>query len=131
EYRLRPFPARCCPLRSLVMHSPSRREFLSLAAGGASAAMLGGLPLVAKAVAADDPHEMSFGLVTYLWGRDWDLPTLIANCEATGVRGVELRVEHAHGVEPSLSAKERQEVKARFADRPVVCLGPGANQTFD
>ena len=35
--------------------------------------------------------EMKLGLVTYLWGRDWDLPTLIANCEKTGFLGVELR----------------------------------------
>jgi sugar phosphate isomerase/epimerase len=112
------------------MPAPSRREFLALTAGGASAAMLGALPF-SQAARGDDPTEMSFGLVTYLWGRDWDLPTLIANCEATGVLGVELRVEHAHGVEPSLSAKERQDVKARFADSPVVCLGPGTNQKFD
>ena len=24
---------------------------------------------------------MKFGLVTYLWGKVWDLPTLIKNCE--------------------------------------------------
>ena len=28
---------------------------------------------------------MRFSLVTYMWGADWDLPTLIANCEAAGV----------------------------------------------
>jgi sugar phosphate isomerase/epimerase len=114
-----------------AMSTPSRREFLSMAAGGATAAMFGTLPMAGNAAEDDESHEMSFGLVTYLWGRDWDLPTLIANCEATGVLGVELRVEHAHGVEPSLSAKERQEAKARFADSPVVCLGPGTNQKFD
>ena len=27
---------------------------------------------------------MQLGLVTYMWGADWDLPTLIKNCEATG-----------------------------------------------
>ncbi len=48
--------------------------------------------------------KMKLGLVTYLWGKDWDLPTLIANCEETGLLGVELRTEHAHGVETSLSA---------------------------
>jgi sugar phosphate isomerase/epimerase len=112
------------------MPAPSRREFLAQTASGASAAMLSALPF-SQAVRADDPAGMSFGLVTYLWGRDWDLPTLIANCETTGVAGVELRVEHAHGVEPSLSAKERQEVQAHFADSRVVCLGPGTNQKFD
>ncbi|HRN57596.1 MAG TPA: twin-arginine translocation signal domain-containing protein, partial [Agriterribacter sp.] len=48
--------------------------------------------------------KMRFGLVTYQWGRDWDLPTLIANCEKTGLWGIELRTEHAHKVEINLSA---------------------------
>lgn len=112
------------------MQTTSRRDFLPLAAGGASAVLLGTIPAGRTAVAAEQ-GKMSFGLVTYLWGRDWDLPTLIANCETTGVHGVELRTEHAHGVQPTLSAKERQEVRARFADSPVVCLGPGTNQKFD
>jgi len=70
---------------------------------------------------------MKLGLVTYLWGRDWDLPTLIANCEKTGFLGVELRTQHAHGVETSLSAKQRSDVKQRFADSPVSCVGYGSN----
>ena len=36
--------------------------------------------------------EMKLGLVTYQWAKDWDLPTIIANCEKTGLLGVELRV---------------------------------------
>ena len=73
---------------------------------------------------------MKLGLVTYLWGRDWDLPTMIANCEKTKVLGVELRTTHAHGVELSLSDAERKEVKKRFDDSPVVCVGPGSNERF-
>jgi sugar phosphate isomerase/epimerase len=71
--------------------------------------------------------KMKLGLVTYQWGKDWDLPTLIANCELTGFLGVELRTQHAHGVETSLSAGERAEVKKRFADSPVNCVGYGSN----
>ena len=74
--------------------------------------------------------KMKLGLVTYQWGKDWDLPTLIANCEKTGLLGVELRTQHAHGVETSLSSKERLEVKQRFADSPVTCLGYGSNFDF-
>jgi len=70
------------------------------------------------------------GLVTYLWGRDWDLPTLLANCEKTGMEGVELRTEHAHGVEPEIDAAKRAEVKKRFADSPVVLVGLGSNEAF-
>ena len=71
--------------------------------------------------------KMKIGLVTYQWGKDWDLPTLIANCEKTGFLGVELRTQHAHGVETSLSAAQRTEVKKRFADSPVTCVGYGSN----
>ena len=70
---------------------------------------------------------MKFGLVTYQWGKDWDLPTLIANCEKTGYQGVELRTQHAHGVETGLNALQRAEVKKRFDDSPVTCIGYGSN----
>jgi sugar phosphate isomerase/epimerase len=74
--------------------------------------------------------KMKLGLVTYQWGKDWDLPTLIANCERTGFLGVELRTQHAHGVETKLSAAERAEVKKRFADSPVNCVGYGSNYEY-
>ncbi|WP_221410212.1 sugar phosphate isomerase/epimerase family protein [Albibacterium bauzanense] len=72
-------------------------------------------------------QQMRLGLVTYQWGKDWDLPTLIANCEKTGFLGVELRTQHAHGVETSLNAIQRAEVKKRFADSSVTCVGYGSN----
>jgi sugar phosphate isomerase/epimerase len=74
---------------------------------------------------------MKFGLVTYLWGQDWDLPTLLRNCEASQVLGVELRTTHAHGVEPTLSAGERRDVRKRFADSPVELVGLGSDERFD
>ncbi len=102
----------------------SRRNFLqnSLVAGI-------GLSLIDpfSAFATEKKSEMKLGLVTYLWAKDWDLPTLIANCEKTGYLGVELRCDHKHGVETKLSASERADVKKRFADSPVDCLGYGAN----
>jgi sugar phosphate isomerase/epimerase len=70
---------------------------------------------------------MKLGLCTYLWGRDWDLPTVISNCEKSGMLGVELRTEHAHKVETNLTAAQRADVKKRFADSAVKCLGYGAN----
>lgn len=69
---------------------------------------------------------MKLGLVTYLWGAKWDLPTLIKNCEDTKFSGVELRSTHAHGVEVTLSKTERAEVKKRFADSPVELVGLGS-----
>ena len=74
---------------------------------------------------------MKFGLVTYLWGQAWALPTLIKNCTTSKVLGVELRTTHAHKVEPSLNADERKEVKKRFADSPVTMVGIGSNERYD
>jgi sugar phosphate isomerase/epimerase len=72
-----------------------------------------------------------FGLVTYQWGADWDLPTLLKNCQTVGMRGVELRTTHKHGVEPSLSEKEREEVRKQFEDSPVTLVGLGSDERFD
>lgn len=104
-----------------------RRDFLKLAAAGLGSSLL----RPRRLPAADESPRPKFGLVTYLWGRDWDLPTLIENCERTELLGVELRTTHAHGVEPSLSAAERKDVKRRFADSPVTCVGIGSNEWFD
>ncbi len=73
---------------------------------------------------------MKFGLVTYLWGKDMKLSELIHACEASGLTGVETRTEHAHGVEPSLSAAERREVRDRFKDSSVTLVGYGSNAQF-
>lgn len=75
--------------------------------------------------------SMKPGLVTYQWGKDWDVPTIIANCEKCGLLGVELRTEHKHGVEPSLSATQRKEVKQRFDNSAVKFIGYGSNVEFD
>ncbi len=66
------------------------------------------------------------GLVTYNLAKDWDIPTLIKNCEATGFEAVELRTTHKHGVEPGLSKQQRAEVKASFAGSKVRLLSLGS-----
>jgi len=104
----------------------SRRDVLRLSIGLGAAG-----PLGAALASEKSGSRMRFGLVTYLWGKDWDLPTLIANCEKTGVLGVELRTTHAHGVEPNLNAQQRSEVKKRFKDSPVALVGLGSNERFD
>ena len=68
---------------------------------------------------------MQLGLVTYMWGAEWNLPTLIKNCQETGFGGVELRSTHKHGVEISLTPDERQEVNQRFDDSGVQLVGLG------
>jgi sugar phosphate isomerase/epimerase len=101
-----------------------RRDFIksSLIAG------IGVSVLNSQSIWANDKKStIKLGLVTYQWAKDWDLPTLINNCEKTGFLGVELRTGHAHGVEITLSPSQRNDVKKRFADSNVSCIGYGSN----
>ena len=99
------------------MNSHTRRDFLkaSVAASAAFTACGGGCTTASRELSETTPHEpgdkIKLGLVTYQWGNDWDLPTLIANCEKTGFKGVELRVDHAHKVSAKLTAEQRKSVK--------------------
>ncbi len=73
---------------------------------------------------------IDYGLVTYMWGADWDLPLLIENCERAGVTAVELRVEHAHAVDVSLTMAQREGVRRQFEETRVALLGMGTNCEF-
>ena len=75
--------------------------------------------------------KMKLGLVTYLWAKDWDIPTIIKNCTEANILGVELRVEHAHGVTLDLTAKQRAEVKKQFRNSKVEIIGMGTNEQYD
>lgn len=102
-----------------------RRQFI---AGSCVAVSLASIPRMAKAIAKQASTEgMRLGLVTYLWGKDMNLDELLKSCEESGLLGVELRTEHKHAVEPTLSAAERLEIKKRFADSPVKLVGYGSN----
>lgn len=110
------------------MRRLDRRVFLqaSLAAGMAGAVQA--VPL--RTTSAVPESKLRFGLVTYLWGKDMDLPTLISSCEKSGLGGVEVRTEHKHGVEPSLSKAQRMEVRKCFEDSSVELVGYGSNAQF-
>jgi len=69
---------------------------------------------------------MKLGLVTYNMAKDWDIQTIIENCEATGFEGVELRTTHAHGVEDTLSPDERKKVRETFESSGVKLVGLGS-----
>jgi sugar phosphate isomerase/epimerase len=73
---------------------------------------------------------MRLGAVTYNVLKDWDLDTIIKNLEAAGFEAVELRTEHKHGVEPTLSAEERKRVRQRFAQSKVRLLSYGTTCEF-
>jgi sugar phosphate isomerase/epimerase len=116
----------------------SRREFLSRGIGATIG--VGGCLAVgrlnsfaAEATDASLKSKMRIGLATYQWGMDWDIPTLIANCSKAGIFGVELRTssKYAHGVETTMNADQRAEVKSRFADKPVRIVSIACSEKFD
>lgn len=122
------------------MENQTRRDFLR-ASVVAGAAVGSGRILTDCAFGAETAgcsccgdHEpgslMKLGLVTYLWGKDWDIPTLIDNCKKTGFEGVELRVDHAHKVSAKLSAAERNVVRKQFAKGKFTFVGMGCNWDF-
>jgi sugar phosphate isomerase/epimerase len=112
------------------MSNLSRRDFLASAAAVGGAGLSCCVPQLASAAQNEDV-AIAFGLVTYMWGADWDLPTLLENCKKTNCPGVELRTTHAHKVEPELDDKQRAEVAKRFGDAGVTCVGIGSNERFD
>ncbi|MGH7943462.1 MAG: sugar phosphate isomerase/epimerase family protein [Opitutaceae bacterium] len=117
----------------------SRRQFL-----GSTVANLASLPLLSSAMLAAEPKgsakkapaaampsfakksKMKLGTVTYNLAKDWDIPTIIANCTEAKFEGVELRATHQHGVEVTLSKEQRARVKQQFADSPVQLASLGS-----
>lgn len=98
----------------------SRRAFLGTGLAALAA------PARAQKNPALGGGGVKLGTVTYNLAKDWDIPTLIKNCELTGFEAVELRTTHKHGVEPSLAKDQRLEVKKRFADSRVRLLSLGS-----
>jgi len=112
------------PFQETSPMTPTRRQFLA-----ASAIATTGVPgiiqaQVKKSEAKVPPFKL--GMVTYNTGALWDLPTLLKACKNTGIAAVECRTTHKHGIEPSLSAAERAEVKKQFAGSGVVFWGCGS-----
>ena len=120
------------------MLKSGRRSFLKT--GVLSAASLGtaeggyvlakGKKVLSPGVAPSAP-PFKLGLVTYNLAKDWDIDTIIKNCEETGFEGVELRTTHKHGVEITLDKAQRAEVKQRFAASRVRLMSLGTTCEFE
>lgn len=113
----------------------TRRQFVGQA--GLGLGVMGLLPSVALAAAGTRRPSflvrgprMKLGIVTYNIAKDWDIETIIRNCEAARYDGVELRTTHKHGVEVTLSREERQRVKERFANSKVQLASLGSAFDF-
>ncbi len=115
----------------------SRRNFLAqgvcITAGALATTTLTSCNSLGTADATKRNTRTRFGFTTYQWGKDWDIPTLIANCCKAQVFGVELRTSqsYAHGVELELSAQQRGEVKKRFEDSPLTLVGLATSERYD
>ncbi|MCI0376635.1 MAG: sugar phosphate isomerase/epimerase [Gemmataceae bacterium] len=107
-----------------------RRQFLA----GAGALTAAGLPLPAAQATqpSSNPAALKFrlGIVTYNIAAAWDVPTILKICRAVGLAAVELRTTHKHGVEPTLGADARREVRQRFADAGIEIWGCGTTCEF-
>jgi len=111
-----------------MMNNLNRRTFLKNSTLASTALLLPGLGTLPEWTIKS---KMKLGLVTYLWGKDMDIPTLISSCKKSGLGGVELRVEHAHGVHLGMSEAELAKVRKQFADSPIEVIGMGTNEQFD
>lgn len=112
----------------------SRRQVLVGALGSTAGALTMSHSSVSAAPAGEKRFgKIRLGLATYTWGKDWDIPALIRNLPEAGVYGVELRTSlgWAHGVETTLTAKQRSEVKKRFADSPVELVALACSERMD
>lgn len=115
---------------------PSRREMLTAAISGFAASRAA----AAATPPAQKPPRFRFGLATYEWGKDWDVPTILANLTKAKVHSVELKTaitrrdgtpfRYPHGVELDLPKRARAEVKKRFADSPVELISLATSEHF-
>jgi sugar phosphate isomerase/epimerase len=103
-----------------------RRRFLQAGLASAAGLAVSGQASSQPPGVSAKPRKFQIGIVTYNVAKDWDLPTILKNCQAAKVAAVELRTTHKHGVEPSLSSDERKDVKKKFADSGIMCWGCGS-----
>lgn len=106
----------------------TRRRFLCQSVAAAAGSL--GLSALAQQLKPQG-ENISYGLVTYMWGAEWDIPTIIKNLSGLGIGGVELRVEHAHKVSPALTPEERTKVREQFSEGGIEIVGMGTNCMFD
>jgi len=66
------------------------------------------------------------GTVTYNIAKDWTLDEILKKLEALKFLGVELRTGHKHGVEVTLNAAQRREVRRKFAESGIELAGLGS-----
>lgn len=112
----------------------NRRTFLTTSAAAAAAAWSGvASPALSQVLAdertaaAEQPEiPFSLGIVTYNIAAEWDLDTILRVLPKAGLRHVEFRTTHRHGVEPELTKEQRRDIRSRCADAGVEIWGLGS-----
>jgi sugar phosphate isomerase/epimerase len=113
-------------VKSIKMKTkPARRTFIQTALLGTAALTTGisNASASAMSIGSDKKNPpLKLGLMSYNLGKDWDIDTIIKNCTEAGWVHAELRTTHKHGVEVTLTKKEREEVKKRFKDSSLEAI---------
>ena len=104
----------------------NRRTFIA-----SSSAAIAVSPLVDINPAFAAEGKFQLGSVTYNLLQNMDLETCIKTLEKAGFAAVELRTGHKHGVEPSLDAAARVQVRERFTKTKVKLLSYGSTCEFE
>jgi sugar phosphate isomerase/epimerase len=111
------------------MAKRGRRSFLKSGFLGLAGAASFNQPRTGEAgeqKGSETSPPFKLGLVTYELAKDWDIETIIKNCEVTGFAAVELRTTHKHGVELSLGPAQRTDVRKKFEASRVRLLSLGS-----
>ena len=99
------------------------------AAALASAAHAQNRPAAQKQKGTDS--KMHLGIVTYNVASEWDLDTILKICRNTRMEAVEFRTGHKHGVEPTLGATQRLDLKAKLAASGLKQISLGSTCEFN
>lgn len=104
----------------------SRRNFLKTAALSSTAVAIPGCVNVNKSQEDNsfklNENPLKIGLMTYNVAKEWDIESVIKNLTEAEFQSVELRTTHGHGIEVTMSAAERAEVKKRFEDSSLEAI---------
>lgn len=105
----------------------NRRNFVAANTG----ALLVGSSSILRAAPIDGGRpKFHLGAVTYNTLKDYDVDTIIRVLQAAGFEAVELRTGHKHGVEPSIGADERLQVRRKFEASKIRLVSYGTTCRF-
>ncbi len=104
----------------------NRRNFVA----SAGAAIAGSTLKLQAANRTDADPAFHLGAVTYNTLKDFDVDTIIRVLQQARFEGVELRTGHKHGVEPSIGAEERQQVRRKFEQSKIRLVSYGTTCRF-